>query len=67
MSHRRAHLLPQRVRVVKIQPSRDEFKAHAAEHGVVPVWTEILGDLEIPVAAFAKLVGDGPGFLLESV
>ena len=26
-----------------------------------------IGDLETPVAAFAKLVGDEPGFLLESV
>ena len=33
----------------------------------MPVWTELLGDLETPVAAFLKLVGDGPGFLLESV
>ena len=33
----------------------------------MPVWSEVLGDLETPVAAFAKLVGDEPGFLLESV
>ena len=33
----------------------------------MPVWREVLADLETPVAAFAKLVGDGPGFLLESV
>jgi anthranilate synthase component 1 len=52
---------------VKIQPSRDEFRALAADHSIVPVWTEVLGDLETPVAAFAKLVGDEPGFLLESV
>jgi anthranilate synthase component I len=52
---------------VKIQPSRDEFRAFAAEHSIVPVWTEVLGDLETPVAAFVKLVGDEPGFLLESV
>jgi anthranilate synthase component 1 len=39
----------------------------AATHTVVPVWTELLADLETPVSAFAKLVGDGPGFLLESV
>jgi anthranilate synthase component 1 len=49
------------------RPSRDEFHALAAEHTVVPVWAAILGDLETPVAAFAKLVGDRPGFLLESV
>ena len=52
---------------MKIQPTRDEFVALAAEHGVVPVWAEMLGDLETPVAAFAKLVGEQPGFLLESV
>jgi anthranilate synthase component I len=37
----------------------------------VPVWREVLADLETPVSAFVKLVGaaaDGPaGFLLESV
>ena len=50
-----------------MRPSRDEFHALAAEHTVVPVWTELLADLETPVAAFLKLVGDGDGFLLESV
>ncbi len=51
----------------RIQPSRDEFRALAAEHTVVPVWAEVLADLETPVAAYVKLVGDEPGFLLESV
>ena len=50
-----------------MRPSRDEFRRLAAEHTVVPVWTELLADLETPVAAYAKLVGDGSGFLLESV
>jgi anthranilate synthase component I len=50
-----------------MRPSRDEFRALAAEHTLVPVWTELLADLETPVAAFAKLVGSGSGFLLESV
>ena len=49
---------------MNLQPSRDEFHALAAEHSVVPVWTELLGDLETPVAAFLKLFGDAPGFLL---
>ena len=52
---------------MKFQPSREEFHRHAVEHTVVPVWTELLADLETPVAADVKLVGDGPGFLLESV
>jgi anthranilate synthase component 1 len=53
------------------RPSRDDFRALARDHTVVPVWREILADLETPVSAFVKLVGaapDGPpGFLLESV
>jgi len=52
---------------LRMRPSRDEFRAMAADHTVVPVWTELLADLETPVAAYAKLVGDGTGFLLESV
>ncbi len=51
----------------RVRPSRDEFRTLAAGHTVVPVWVELLADLETPVAAFAKLVGDGDGFLLESV
>ena len=43
------------------------FLELAAEHSVVPVSVEVLADRETPVTAFEKLVGDGPGFLLESV
>ena len=50
-----------------ITPSLEDFRAQARMHTVVPVWTEVLADLETPVAAFVKLVGDGDGFLLESV
>lgn len=50
-----------------IRPTREEFLALAKQHTVVPVWTEILADLETPVAAYIKLVGDDDGFLLESV
>jgi anthranilate synthase component I len=48
-------------------PSREEFHRLAAGHTVVPVWRELLADLVTPVAAFARVVGDAPGFLLESV
>ncbi len=51
----------------RLRPTRDEFHALAAEHTVLPVWTELLADLETPIAVYAKLVGDGDGFLLESV
>jgi anthranilate synthase component 1 len=50
-----------------IQPSRDDFRSLARTHTVIPVWRELLADLTTPVAAFARLVGDQPGFLLESV
>ncbi len=50
-----------------LRPGRDDFHALARDHTVVPVWCEVLADLETPVSAFAKLVGERPGFLLESV
>ncbi|MDQ3294464.1 MAG: chorismate-binding protein, partial [Actinomycetota bacterium] len=50
-----------------MKPSRDEFRALASDHAVVPVWREVLADLTTPVAGFLRVVGDGPGFLLESV
>ena len=37
-------------------PTRDEFVALARDYTVVPVWREVLADLETPVSAFAKLV-----------
>ena len=52
---------------MRIRPSRDDFRSLAGAYTIVPVWCELLGDLETPVAAYAKLVGDEPGFLLESV
>jgi anthranilate synthase component 1 len=52
---------------VPVLPELDEFRRLAAAHRVVPVWREVLADLTTPVAAFARVVGDGEGFLLESV
>ena len=52
---------------MKVGLSRDEFRSLAVGHGVVPVWGEVLADVETPVSAYLKLVGDGQGFLLESV
>ena len=48
-------------------PSFEIFKEQARDYTVVPVWREVLADLETPLSAFAKLVGDREGFLLESV
>lgn len=52
---------------MKFFPSRQDFHLLAIAHTVVPVWTELLADMETPVAAYMKLVADEPGFLLESV
>ncbi|MEA3078491.1 MAG: anthranilate synthase component [Actinomycetota bacterium] len=49
--------------------SRSDFRALARSHSVVPVWREVLADYTTPVAAFARLAGDGEAnaFLFESV
>jgi anthranilate synthase component I len=39
----------------------------AEQANVVPVYREILGDLETPVSAYKKLRDQGPSYLLESV
>jgi len=52
---------------VRISPSREEFRMLAVAHGAVPVWCEVVADQHTPVGAFLALVGDEPGFLLESV
>src|SRR5436190_24213448 len=50
-----------------LRPSPTEFAELAQAYTVVPVWREVLADLETPVSVFLKLVGGGEGFLLESV
>jgi len=51
-----------------LRPSLAEFTELAGTYTVVPVWREVLADLETPVSVFLKLVGPaGEGFLLESV
>ena len=52
---------------MNLRPSRADFHALARDHTVVPVWCDVLGDLTTPVAGFLRVVGDEPGFLLESV
>ncbi len=52
---------------MRISPTREEFRTLASQFGVVPVWAEVLADRHTPVSAFLALVGDQPGFLLESV
>ncbi len=52
---------------LRVHPGRAEFAKLAAGHAIVPVWTEVVADTLTPVAAFASIVGDAPGFLFESV
>jgi len=50
-----------------VTPSREEFRALAAEHRVIPVTRRLLADDETPVGVYRKLAGDRPGtFLFES-
>jgi anthranilate synthase component 1 len=52
-----------------VTPSRDEVRALAREHNLVPVRHTFIDDCETPVAAFLKLRGadpQSPAFLLES-
>ena len=50
-----------------LQPSRTEFQRLASEGNIIPVYTELLADLETPVSAYAKLRAHRPSFLLESI
>src|SRR6478672_6883355 len=50
-----------------VRPSFETFAEQGRAYTVVPVWREVLADLETPLSAFAKLVGEREGFLLESV
>ncbi|MDI1337591.1 MAG: anthranilate synthase component I [Lacunisphaera sp.] len=52
---------------MQVSPSREEFLRLSREGNVVPVRADLLADLETPVSAYAKLRGQGPAFLLESV
>ncbi len=52
---------------MQVSPAREDFLRLCQQGNVVPVWTDLLADLETPVSAYAKLRGAGPAFLLESV
>ncbi len=50
------------------RPTLEEFRALAAPGALVPVYREIVADLETPVAAYLKIArGHDRAFLLESV
>jgi anthranilate synthase component 1 len=51
-----------------LYPTREEFIEKSKQGNLIPVWREVLADIETPVSAFRKIAGDRPNsFLLESV
>jgi anthranilate synthase component 1 len=50
-----------------IYPSLEDFKRKAAFGNLVPVYAEIMADMETPVSAFRKVNEGAYSFLLESV
>jgi anthranilate synthase component 1 len=48
-------------------PALEDVRRYAEGGMWVPVWREVVADLETPVSAFLKVHRDGPCFLLESV
>src|SRR5713226_3895921 len=49
-------------------PTREEARALAKDHALIPVYREVLADMLTPVRAYTVLCPPGtPGFLLESV
>jgi anthranilate synthase component I len=49
------------------RPGREAFVGLARDHRIVPVWRDLVADTVTPVGAFLQVVGEEPGFLLESV
>src|SRR5690348_6837723 len=53
--------------VTNYLPDKDEFLRRSARGNLVPVYREILADMETPVSAFRKVGLGRNSFLLESV
>jgi anthranilate synthase component 1 len=49
------------------RPSLEEFKQKAKKGNLIPVYSEILADMETPVSAFLKIDDGRHSFLLESM
>lgn len=48
-------------------PTREEFRRLARQGNLIPVYRDVLADMETPVSAFQRLRGRPNAFLLESV
>ena len=49
-----------------VVPSLEQFVEKARQGNLIPVYREILADMETPVSAFRKLEGWDHAFLLEA-
>ncbi len=54
------------VQTVGTAPGAEIVIGHLRQGRAVPVYRELLSDLDTPVSAYLKLAGDRPAFLLES-
>lgn len=60
--------MPSRVNPMSVlYPTLDEFREKAHQGNLIPVWREMLADMETPVSAFRKVESSHFAFLLESV
>src|SRR2546428_6520043 len=53
--------------IPSLSPTRDEFRALAAQGNLVPVFAELPADLDTPLSAYLRLRPGPYAFLLESV
>lgn len=49
-----------------ILPRRDDFLKKTESYNLIPVYKEIMADLETPISIFQKVCRAGPSYLLES-
>ncbi len=52
---------------VMLKPTLKEFKEKSKQGNLIPVYKEVLADLDTPVSAYMKMCGGEYSFLLESV
>lgn len=50
-----------------IYPKKDEFERLAENHDLIPVYLELLADIETPVSVLSRFVDHENAFLLESI
>jgi anthranilate synthase component 1 len=48
-------------------PSKQEFIEFVKKGNLIPIYRELIGDMDTPVSIFRKIMGKYPGYLLESV